>query len=283
VFSIAIKEVLAKLPLAQLGESLMQFVQPFVEGMPDRRLQRVVPQAVQGILGSQTPIVTGMAQSTSRLEADVWPMAKRIYRFLNNPRLSADTLFEGLYRLAQHTVADEQPPYLVVVVAVDPVNFEKPYTHQLEGVSTVHKSTPPDRYGKARLARGYPAITATIVNTRVPATTYANWFSYTLDFLSQNHEIRCAIRQSRKLFGVEELQVRFVGDSGLDDQKIFGWVEECHSEFVIRASHLERVVVERVVVERVVEIYNPYREEWEAEHLLSLVDTVPFGRHGTLW
>jgi hypothetical protein len=211
VFSIAIKEVLAKLPLAQLGESLMQFVQPFVEGMPDRRLQRVVPQAVQGILGSQTPIVTGMAQSTSRLEADVWPMAKRIYRFLNNQRLSADALFEGLYRLAQHTVADEQPPYLVV--AVDPVNFEKPYTHQLEGVSTVHKSTPPDRRGKARLARGYPAITATtatIVNTHVPATTYANWFSYTLDFLSQNHEIRCAILQSRKLF--REHQLRYVGD-----------------------------------------------------------------------
>ena len=262
MFSIPIQEVLAKLPIAQLGETLMQFVQPFVEGMPDRRLQRVVPQAVQGILGSQTPVVTGMAQSTSRLEADVWPTAKRIYRFLHNPRLSAETLFEGLYRVAQHTVAHEQPPYLVV--AVDPVNFEKPYTHQLEGVSTVHKSTPPDRYGKARLVRGYPAITATVVNTRVPATTYANWFSYTLDFLSQNHEIRCALRQSRKLF--VERQVRFVGDSGLDDQKIFGWVQECGAEFVIRASHLERVV----------EIYNPHRQEWEAEHLQELVDTVPF-------
>lgn len=71
MFSIAIKEVLAKLPVAQLGESLMEFIQPFVEELPDRRLQRVVPQAVQGILGSQTPVVTGMAQSTSRLEADV--------------------------------------------------------------------------------------------------------------------------------------------------------------------------------------------------------------------
>lgn len=262
MFSIAIKEVLAKLPVAQLGESLSGFVQPFIEGLPDKRLQRVVPQAVQGILGSQTPVVTGMAQSASRLEADVWPTAKRIYRFLHNPRLSADALFEGLYRVAQHTVAHEQPPYLVV--AIDPVNFEKPYTHKLEGVSTVHKSTPPDRYGKARLARGYPAITATIVNTRVPATTYANWFSYTLDFLSQNHEIRCAFSQSRKLFA--QCQLRFVGDSGLDDQKLFGWVEECQAEFVIRASHLERIV----------EIYNPYRGEWEAEHLQELVDTVPF-------
>ncbi len=190
------------------------------------------------------------------------PTAKRIYRFLNNPRLSADTLFEGLYRLAQQTVAHEQPPYLVV--AVDPVNFEKPYTHKLEGVSTVHKSTPPDRRGKARLVKGYPAITATIVNTRVPATTYANWFSYTLDFLSQNHEIRCALRHTRQLF--REHQVRFVGDAGLDDQKIFGWATECEAQFVIRACHLERLV----------EIYNPYRKQWEREQLQELVDTVPF-------
>lgn len=268
MFSIPIQEMLAKLPIAQLGDSLIGFVQPFIEQLPDRRLQRVVPQAVQGILGSQTPVVTGIAQSTSRLEADVWPTAKRIYRFLHNPRLSADALFEGLYRVAQHTVAHEQPPYLVV--AIDPVNFEKPYTHNLEGVSTVHKSTPPDRYGKARLARGYPAITATIVNTRVPATTYANWFSYTLDFLSQNHEIRCALKQSRKLFVQEQrqYQLRFVGDSGLDDQKIFGWIEEedCQGEFVIRASHLERIVA----------IYNPHRREWEQERLQELVDTVPF-------
>jgi hypothetical protein len=264
MFSIAIKEVLAKLPVAQLGEALREFVQPFVQGLPDRRLARVVPQAVQGILGSQTPVITGMAQSTSLLEADVWPAAKRIYRFLNNPRLSADTLFEGLYRMAQHTVAHEQPPYLVV--AIDPVNFEKPYTHQLEGVSTIYKSTPPNRYGKARLTRGYPAITATIVNTRVPATTYANWFSYTLDFISQNHEIRCAIAQSRQLF--EGQQIRFVGDSGLDDQKIFEWIsgEGCEAQFVIRASHLERLV----------EIYNPRRGEWEREALQDLVDTVPF-------
>lgn len=264
MFSIAIKEVLAKLPVAQLGETLREFVQPFVEELPDRRLARVVPQAVQGILGSQTPVVTGMAQSTSRLEADVWPTAKRIYRFLHNPRLSADTLFEGLYRLAQRTVAHEQPPYLVI--AVDPVNFEKAYTHHLEGVSTVHKSTPPDRYGKARLARGYPAITATIVNTRTPATTYANWFSYTLDFLSHNHEIRRALVQSRKLFREHQYQLRFVGDAGLDDQKIFGWIEDCQGEFVIRGSHLERIV----------EIYNPHRDEWEREHLQELVDTVPF-------
>jgi len=76
------------------------------------------------------------------------------------------------------------------VVAVDPVNFEKPYTEKLEGVSTVYKSTPPDRNGEARLTPGYPSITAQVVNTRIPTTTYAEWFSYTTDFVSENVEIQ---------------------------------------------------------------------------------------------
>jgi hypothetical protein len=49
-------------------------------------------------------------------------------------------------------------------VALAPVNFEKPYTQKLEGVSTVYKKTPPNLQGEARLAQGYPAITATVVN-----------------------------------------------------------------------------------------------------------------------
>jgi hypothetical protein len=56
-------------------------------------------------------------------------------------------------------------------------------------VSVVHKATPPALDGKARLAHGYPAITVTVVNTKVPVITYANWFSYQIDFISQNNEI----------------------------------------------------------------------------------------------
>jgi hypothetical protein len=119
-------------------------------------------------------------------------LAKRIYRFLDNPRLGGNPLQEGLYQRTRATVEGEKPEKRLVV-ALDPVNFEKPCTHKLEGVSTVHKSTPPDRHDKARLARGYPAITATVVNTRMPATTYANWFSYTTNFISENREIRRAI------------------------------------------------------------------------------------------
>ena len=262
------KEVLAKLPQAELEQSLMEFVAPLAELLPDQRLRRVVPLAVQGILAGQSPIVAAMAQSVSRQEAEPWAAAKRVYRMLNNRRFSHTQLLNGLYKVAQSSVQREraagQVPYLVV--AVDPVNFEKPYTEKLEGVSVVHKSTPPDLHGRARLARGYPAITATVVNTHVPATTYAQWFSYTTDdFLSQNREIEQAFDTTRKLFPSPIYQVRFVGDSGLDDQKVFGQVEKVQAEFVIRASHLNRTV----------EVYNPRLERWETESLQDLVSTIP--------
>jgi hypothetical protein len=75
------------------------------------------------------------------------------------------------YEAGQQVVERENPDYLVV--AVDPVNFEKPYTQALEGVSVVHKATTPDLAGHARLAHAYPAITATIVNTKVPSSESA--------------------------------------------------------------------------------------------------------------
>ena len=95
-------------------------------------------------------------------------------------------------------------------MALDPANFEKPYCQQVEGVSTVMKSTLPALDGKKRLTKGYPAMTATIVNLPEPALTYANRFSYTTaDFLSQNREIERAIRITRALFPTQQL--RFVG------------------------------------------------------------------------
>jgi hypothetical protein len=260
--SIAITDVLAKLPTSELEQSLTTFLAPLADLLPDRRLQRVVPLAVRGILAGETPVITAMAQSVARTDCDPWPAAKRIYRLLKNPRVPPRLLTKGLYHLARATVAREQPDDLVV--ALDPVNFEKPYTHVLQGVSTVRKSTPPHLDGKARLTRGYPAITATVVNTRVPATTYANWFSYTVDFRSENWELKRALRMTRAVFPQHRL--RFVGDSGLDDQKVFAWVEAVDGEFVIRAKHLNRIV----------EVANPRLQRWEAEQLQDLVDTVPF-------
>ena len=257
--NIPLSEVLAKLPVEELDRTLNEFLAPVAELLPEKRLRRVVAQAVRGILAQETPVIAAMAQSISRQEMDCWAAAKRIYRFVENERFNHHRLDKGIYRVGQRTVREEHPEYLVV--ALDPVNFEKPYTKKLEGVSTVHKSTPPDLNGEARLARGYPAMTATVVNTRVPAISYANWFSYkTADFLSQNREIQRSIRMTRWVFPGQKR--RFVMDSGGDDQKLFAFLQP--DEFIITATHLERLV----------EIYNPRLKRWETEHLGDLVDCV---------
>jgi hypothetical protein len=197
-----------------LEQTLNDFLAPITDLLPDERLRRVVPEAVRGILAQETPVIAAMAQSTPRQEMSCYAGAKRIYRFIWNERFNHHQLFKGIYQIAQRTVAEENPDYLVV--ALDPVNFEKPYTKKLEGVSTVYKSTPPNLNGEARLAHGYPAMTATVVNTVVPAISYLNWFSYkTADFLSENREIQRSIRTTRRVFPGRKL--RFVMDSGGDD------------------------------------------------------------------
>ena len=96
-------------------------------------------------------------------------MAKRFYRFAWNRRFSHRDLLKGLYGIAQCRVAQHAPSHLVV--ALDPVNFEKSYTKDLEGVSTVMKSTPPGPRKEKRLTSGYPAMTATIVNLPEPVVS----------------------------------------------------------------------------------------------------------------
>ncbi len=197
--SVGVKTLLDKLPIKELEQELEEFVAPLVRLLPDRRLRRVVVFGVRGILARESPVITQLAQSVARDEAGVWAAAKRLYRLMYNQRVSSKLWFEGLYQVARATVQAQEPEYLVV--ALDPVNLEKPYTKKLEGVSTVHKSTPPHKEGKARLAVGYPASTATIVNTLVPATTYADWFSYTKDFISEHWQLQQAITNTCKLLG----------------------------------------------------------------------------------
>jgi hypothetical protein len=261
--NIAREALLAKLPIEQIKHSIVSHIQPLKEMLPDKRMGRVIDIILLGILGGQTPVITGIARHNGKEEGESWPTAKRIYRLLENQRLKTKDLYEGLYRIGQQVVERENPDHLVV--AVDPVNFEKPYTQALEGVSTVHKATPPDWRGQARMAHGYPAITATVVNTQVPVTTYAHWFSYlTVDFISQNKEIEQAFETTHRLYPHD--RVRFVGDAGLDDQKMFAQVGALQQEFVFRVSHLERVV----------EVYNERLDRWETEVLQDLVECVPY-------
>lgn len=260
--NIALESILAKLPIMKIEATIQSHAAPLMEMLPDKRMKKVLKNMMLGILGGQTPVITGMARQNGKDEGETWAVAKSMYRLLGNKRLETEIIYQGLYEAGQQVVARENPEYLVV--AVDPVNFEKPYTKELEGVSVVHKATPPDLMGHARLARGYPAITATIVNTKVPVTSYANWFSYqTADFISQNKEVEQAFETTGRLYAGQK--IRFVGDSGLDDQKMFAQVVKLEQEFIFRASHLERIV----------EVYNDRLNRWETEKLQDLTESVP--------
>ena len=260
--NIALESVFAKLPILEIQRTIQSHAEPLMEMLPDVRMKKVLENMMLGILGGQTPVITGMARQNGKTKGETWAIAKSIYRLLGNKRLKTKVIYEGLYQIGQKVVEHENPDYLVV--AVDPVNFEKPYTKELEGVSVVHKATPPDLAGHARLAHGYPAITATIVNTKVPVTSYANWFSYqTADFISQNKEVEQAFETTHRLYLGRK--IRFVGDSGLDDQKMFAQVVKLQDEFVFRVCHLERIV----------EVYNDRLDCWETEKLQDLVESVP--------
>jgi len=128
-------DAIGKLPAAELIADLEGFMEPALVHLPEKRLRAVGKQAVQGIISGQSPLVTPMARGVAREEETIWPMAKRLYRLMWNQRFSHRDLLEGLYGIAQRILAEHAPSHLVV--ALDPVNFEKPYTEELEGVSTV--------------------------------------------------------------------------------------------------------------------------------------------------
>jgi hypothetical protein len=130
--TITLATTLAKLPIAKLSETIEAHVRPLIGQLPDQRLGAVVVRIILSILGSQTPLVTGMAPTNSKADGESWSIAKRIYRFLYNRRLKTASLYQGLYAIRQSVVERENPSYLVV--AVDPVNFEKPYAEAIEGV-----------------------------------------------------------------------------------------------------------------------------------------------------
>ncbi len=261
MISIAQDERIGSLPVAELTRSAETFLGPLLREIPDKRLRVVGVLMVLGILGGQSPLITQMARGVREGSQYILDTARRLYRFIWNKRLSYQRLQGGLYRVGQQTVARYQPSLLVV--AIDPVNFEKPYTQDLEGVSTVYKSSPPDRKGKGRLTSGYPALTACVVNLPEPVLTYAQWFSYTREFLSENAELQAAVSTTRHLYPEHELC--FVGDSGLDDQKLFDHIRTTQSTFIIRVGHDERLV----------DVYNERLNRLERETLADLIATMP--------
>jgi len=251
----------AQMPGDELTEAADNFLEPLLRQLPDKRLRVVGVLMVLGILGGQSPLITQIARGVRDGSRYITDMARRLYRFVWNGRLSYQTLQSGLYAIGQATVAGYGRRELVV--AIDPVNFEKPYTRELEGVSTVHKSSPPDREGKARLVRGYPALTACVVNLPEPVLTYAQWFSYTREFLSENAELRAAMSNTRQLYPDHALC--FVADSGLDDQKLFAHARAVNATFIIRVKHDERLV----------DVFKERLQRVERETVGDLIATMP--------
>jgi hypothetical protein len=255
--------MIEKMPIQEMKQALTEFIKPVAELMPEKRLKSVMTMTIEGIFGGETAVITEMAQRVRLEGSSVWAKAKRVYRFLGNRRYETSDLSEGLYQVGCRQIQAEGMKRMIV--AIDPVNLEKPYTWELEGVSIVYKPIPPGKSKEKRLVQGYPAITATVVNSHVPVTTYAKWFSYTTkDFESQNREIELAIESTCKLYPQQE--VCFLGDAGLDDQKIFQWVDKVRQQFIIRAYHLDRIV----------EVYNPRLDRWETEQLKDLVNPIHY-------
>lgn len=119
--SILQEAAFGKLPVAELEAELEWFLQPVLLRLPEKRLRSVAKLAVQGILVSQSPLLTHMARGVMREAETIWPAAKRFYRFVGNERFRHRDLLKGLYGMAQRAVAEHKASYLVV--AVDPVNL----------------------------------------------------------------------------------------------------------------------------------------------------------------
>src|SRR5450759_4373853 len=100
--SIDEKALLANLPAAELMQALHEFLTPVLRHLPEQRLRTVAVLAVRGMMAAQSPMLTEMARGGQAEDGSSWPLVGRYQR-----------------------------PYLVV--AIDPVNFEKPYTEDLEG------------------------------------------------------------------------------------------------------------------------------------------------------
>ena len=103
--NIALETLLAKLPIEQINETVHQHIEPLLCLMPEKRMGRVAELIILGILGGQTPVITGMARQSAKDEGETWAVAKRMYRWFDNERIGSQDVFAGLYQIGQQVVA----------------------------------------------------------------------------------------------------------------------------------------------------------------------------------
>src|SRR3972149_3854184 len=109
--TIALESLFTKLPMEQINRTIHEHIEPLLRLMPDKRMGRVAEQIILGILGGQTPVITGMARQSSKDEGETWAVAKRIYRWFDNKRIGSQDVFAGLYPIGQQVVTRESPEY----------------------------------------------------------------------------------------------------------------------------------------------------------------------------
>jgi hypothetical protein len=246
-----------------LLNELRAYLDPYAEALPDARFSEGLYLLAAGMLAARSPQPAKTAAHAPQSRQSKISLAKRFYRLLKTPRFAHRQWLKVLYADARSVVEASEKER--IIVALDPVNFEKAYAESIEGLSTVRKSTPPGSVPRqdARLTKGYPALMAYAVNLAQPAVPYACLFSYTMPaFLSENREIVRAMRTIRTV--IPERTVCLVTDSVLDDQKMFAWAEKYDLEFITRATS-----------ERQIEVYNERLDRWEEEKLMEIVATVP--------
>ncbi len=213
------------------------------------------------MLGAGSPHMTKAAGGAPGQVKVPFSLAKRFYRLMGSANYSPVDWLKVWQADARRVV--EQAKVEQVIVALDMVNFEQAYAEQVEGISPVHKATPPGPDGKARLTSGFPTVLCDIIKLPQPAIPYAHCFSYTTDdFLSQNLEVQRAIRETGAV--TKGYAVCFVTDSEWDDQAMVAYfAAQEETPFIIRAQYNRRL-----------QVYNARLDRWEDEYLWDLRDSM---------
>ncbi|MDI6770585.1 MAG: hypothetical protein QMD04_13050, partial [Anaerolineales bacterium] len=99
--NIALESNLAKLPIMEIKDTIQSHTEPLMEMLPDSRMKKVLGNMVLGVLGGQTPVITGMARQAGKQEGETWAVAKSMYRLLGNQRLETKVIYDGLYQVGQ--------------------------------------------------------------------------------------------------------------------------------------------------------------------------------------
>jgi hypothetical protein len=180
----------------RLLTDLKRYLEPYRAVVRDARYGDGLDELVAGMLGAGSPHMTKAAGSAPGQVKAPFSLAKRFYRLMGSENYSHADWLKVLQADARAVVVQAHPKQ--VIVALDMVNFEQAYAEQVEGISTVHKATPPGPDGKARLTSGFPTVLCEAVNLLQLAIPYAHFFSYTTpDFLSQNLEVAFQRKDAR--------------------------------------------------------------------------------------